>query len=62
MMPHPEKAALLFGPYRAPALHVGDRTHWLYRNAEVVVTSWTDAPIPWPRCRALETHGRGSWT
>jgi hypothetical protein len=26
----------------------------------VVVTSWTDAPIPWPRCRAAGTHGGGS--
>jgi hypothetical protein len=24
----------------------------------VVVTSWTDAPIPWPRCRSVE-HRRG---
>jgi len=29
----------------------------LYRDAGVVVTSWTDAPIPWPRCRAVDSRG-----
>jgi hypothetical protein len=28
------------------------------RNCAVVITSITDAPIPWPRCRALG-DGRG---
>jgi hypothetical protein len=43
---------LLHGPYRAPALRKGDRAYCLLRNCAVVVTGWTDAPIPWPRCRA----------
>jgi hypothetical protein len=51
------KTALLFGPYHAPALQVGDRTHCLYRDADVIITSWTDAPIPWPRCRGLGVRG-----
>jgi hypothetical protein len=48
---------LLFGPYHAPALRRGDRATCLYRDADVVVTSWTTAPIPWPRCRALDSQG-----
>ena len=31
----------------------------LYRDCEVVVSSLTDAPIPWPRCQPL--HCRGGW-
>ena len=53
----PAKALLLHGPYRAPALHCGDRTTCLYRDAEVVITSWTDARIPWPRCQAVGVRG-----
>jgi hypothetical protein len=26
----------------------------------MVVTSWTAARIPWPRCRALDSHGGSS--
>jgi len=26
----------------------------------VTVTGWTEARIPWPRCRSLDTHGGGS--
>jgi hypothetical protein len=26
----------------------------------VVITGWSDAPIPWPRCRALDGRGGGS--
>jgi hypothetical protein len=49
---------LLGGPYEPPALHVGDRTRCLYRNAEVVITSWTSARIPWPQGRAVGCSGR----
>jgi hypothetical protein len=55
-----DRRKLLFGPYQAPRLGRGDRAHCLYRDAIVVVTSWTDAPIPWPRCRALDSPGGGS--
>jgi hypothetical protein len=58
MHPH-ERVALLHGPYHAPALRKGDRTNCLYRDCEVVVTSWTDAPIPWPRCRSVEHKRSG---
>jgi len=46
------RVQLLFGLYKAPALHRGDRAFCLYCDADVVVTSWTDARISWPRCRA----------
>jgi hypothetical protein len=51
---------LLAGPYTPPALRRGDRTTCLYRDADVVITSWTSAPIPWPRCCRPGTHGGGS--
>jgi hypothetical protein len=54
-----DRVKLLRGPYRAPRLRVGDHAACRLRG-EVVVTSWTDAPIPWPRCRAFGTHGGGS--
>jgi hypothetical protein len=51
---------LLFGPYTVPPLKRGERALRLFRDALVVVTSLTDALIPWPRCRALDTTGGGS--
>jgi hypothetical protein len=56
----PTAPALLFGPYKAPALQKGDRAFCLARDCDVVITSWTYALMRWPRCRALETHGGGS--
>jgi hypothetical protein len=55
-----DRVKLLFGPYRAPPLKRGDRATCLFRDATVVITSWTDARIPWPRCRALDSPGGGS--
>jgi len=55
-----DRVKLLHGPYRAPRLRVGDRATCLLRDCDVVVTSWSDAPIPWPRCRALDSGGGGS--
>jgi hypothetical protein len=55
-----ERVRLLFGPYQAPPVKRGERALCLFRDALVVVTSWTDAPIPWPRCRALDSPGGGS--
>jgi hypothetical protein len=55
-----DRVTLLFGPYQAPALRRGDRAFCLLRDCDVVVTSWTDARIPWPRCRALDGTGGGS--
>jgi hypothetical protein len=55
-----DRIKLLFGPYRVPSLRRGDRTICLYRDAPVVITSWSDGPISWPRCRALDGPGGGS--
>jgi hypothetical protein len=52
--------SLLAGPYTSPPLRRGDRTTCLDRDADVVITSWTSAPIPWPRCCRPGTHGGGS--
>jgi hypothetical protein len=46
----PDQGRLRHGPYDPPALRVGDRADCLMRGA-VVVTSWTDARILWPRCK-----------
>jgi hypothetical protein len=45
---------LIFGPYRVPPLRKGDRATCLFRDREVIITSWTDAPISWPRCRPVD--------
>ena len=52
---------LLFGPYHAPAVGVGDVVTCLYRKDEVVIYDWTLAPIPWPLCYRIGTRacGRG---
>jgi hypothetical protein len=55
-----DRIKLVFGPYKAPALRRGDRAMCLVRDCPVVVSSWTDARIPWPRCRALDGGGAGS--
>jgi hypothetical protein len=47
----------LIGTYRPPGVRVGGRAFCLYRDAEVVITSVSDAPIPWPRCRAVGVRG-----
>jgi hypothetical protein len=60
-MVDPDRLKLLFGPYRPPALRRGDRAFCLFRGyVVVVVTSRTDAPILWPRCRILDGPGGGS--
>jgi len=46
----------LLRKYKAPRVRVGEIATCLYRACDVVVTSWTDAPIPWPRC-----HARSKW-
>jgi hypothetical protein len=51
---------LLAGPYTPPPLQRGDRATCLYRDALVVVTGWTAAPILWPRCRRLDCTKGGS--
>jgi hypothetical protein len=51
------KTKLLFGPYRPPKLHKGDRTFCFLRGCDVVITYWSEAPISWPRCRAIGSRG-----
>src|SRR5438094_9132135 len=48
----------LLGTYAPPAVRVGSRVRCLYREARCKVTSWTDAPIPWPRVLPVGTRGR----
>jgi len=45
-----------------PPSHVrkGDRAPCLFRRCRVIITSWTEAPIPWPRCITWGSHGGGS--
>jgi hypothetical protein len=52
--------ALLGGPHTSPPLHIGDRATCPYRDGPVLVTNWTAAPIPWPRCRRLDCNRGGS--
>jgi hypothetical protein len=49
-----DRVKLLHGPYRSPRLRKGDRTSCLFQDCDVVVTGWTDARIPWPRCRPVD--------
>ncbi len=53
----PENARLLFGPYTPPPLKRGDRATGLYRDSDVVITSWSDALISWPRCKVRGQRG-----
>jgi len=57
--PYPDHVKLLHGPYQPPALKKGDRAFCLFRDADVIVTSWTAARLPWPRCRLADGPGGG---
>jgi hypothetical protein len=52
-----DRVQLLHGPYTPPALNRGDPAVCRYRDAGVVVTSWSEAPIPWPRCQVPGQRG-----
>jgi hypothetical protein len=56
VMTDPDLVKLLFGPYKAPPLKRGDWAFCLYRDCAVTITNWSDAPISWPRCRALHVR------
>src|SRR5262249_23081463 len=64
--PHPDGSATLIqrgqGPWdvRNELMRKGDRTTRLFRAGSVVITSWSDTRIAWPRCCLLDTHGGGS--
>src|SRR5262249_9752796 len=49
-----DRVKLLHGPYEVPRLRRGDRTFFLFKDCDVVITGWTDARISWPRCRPLD--------
>ena len=53
-----ERVKLLAGPYRPPAVQVGDVTSCLYWDRDVVITGWSEGRIPWPMCKPLEGYGR----
>jgi len=53
-----DRCRLLHAPYDPPPLKRGDPGTCLFRDCDAVITSWTDARISWPRCRALH-HKRG---
>lgn len=48
---------LIAGPYHPPPLRKGDRAVCLYRDSDVIITSWSGARIPWPRCRVRGQRG-----
>jgi hypothetical protein len=48
---------LLHGPYTAPALRRGDRATCLLRDADVIITAWSDGRIPGPRYRVPGRRG-----
>ena len=60
-MTDPHRIKLLVGPYRAPPLKPGERAFCLFRDCDALVTSWTGARIPWPRCRPLRDYRGGGW-
>lgn len=45
------------GRYRPAAFRKGDHAFCLFRDTDVIITSWTDARIPWPRRRAIDQAG-----
>ena len=52
----------LIGSYTPTAVRKGERISCLYRDADCVVTSWSNARIHWPRVRVLEYRGgSGLW-
>jgi hypothetical protein len=52
-----DSTRLRYGPYKPPRLRKGDRAFCYFRDCDVVVTAWTDAPLSWPRCRPLRHPG-----
>jgi hypothetical protein len=50
-----DRVKLLSGPYHPPPLKRRDRAFCLFRDTDVVVTSWTDVRISWPKGRAISS-------
>lgn len=53
----PPTPPALIGTYTPPPVKVGDVVRCRYRRARCRVTSWTDAPVSWPRCNQLGVRG-----
>jgi hypothetical protein len=53
----PDACRLLHRPYTPQPLRRGDRATCLFRDGDVVITAWSDAGIPWPRCRRADSGG-----
>ncbi len=52
----------LIGTYTPPAVKKGERVSCLFRDCDCTVTSWSDAPISWPRVQPREQRGGcGLW-
>jgi hypothetical protein len=52
---------ILRGKYTPPVLRRGDRANCLVRGCMLVVSSWSDAPISWPRgCPPRQSPGSAS--
>ena len=45
-MTNRDRIKLLSGPYLPPKLKRGDRAFCIYRDADVLITGWSDARIP----------------
>jgi hypothetical protein len=48
---------LLHGPYTPQPLKRGGRATCLFRDCDVVITSWSDGRISWPRCQRPRQGG-----
>jgi hypothetical protein len=55
-----DRVLLLSGPYRPPPLKRGQRASCLRRDADVLISGWTDGRIAWPTCHAVGRRGGGS--
>lgn len=53
----PDRCRLLFGPYRPPRVRKGSRAFCLFRGSSVIVTSWSDGRLSWPRCQRPRQQG-----
>jgi hypothetical protein len=45
---------LLHGPYDPPPFRKGQKAWCLYRDREVKVVGWSDAPTSWPLCTGVD--------